>query len=225
MPGRLNDAVAEYREARACSRIPPRRTTIWTCPVPDARVAEGCDCPVRRGGAPEAGLCARLARFGGAGFNREICRAAAAAFREEVRLLPDGSLARQALAAVLQQAGGPFDNGHRHSARDAGPGSAEVRIVVCRNAALVAACALVVGCYAWMGTVCLTEWSLHSPETSHYNLLVEGFQHGQLSLNKTAPPELGQLADPYDPAANARFRQFYVPSYGLHDMSYYKGKL
>jgi len=105
------------------------------------------------------------------------------------------------------------------------PGSPKCASSFAATAALVAACALVVGCYAWMGTVCLTEWSLHSPETNHYNLLVEGFQHGQLSLNKTAPPELGQLADPYDPAANARFRQFYVPSYGLHDMSYYKGKL
>ena len=51
--------------------------------------------------------------------------------------------------------------------------------------ALVAVCAFVVAGYAWMGVVTGTEWSLFPPETSHYNLLVQGFRHGQLSLNKT----------------------------------------
>ena len=85
----------------------------------------------------------------------------------------------------------------------------------------VGVCAIVVGWYAWMGVVCVTELGGWSPAISHYNLLVEGFRHGQLSLNKTPPPELGQLADPYDPVANSRYR---LP-YGLHDLSYYKGKL
>jgi tetratricopeptide (TPR) repeat protein len=85
----------------------------------------------------------------------------------------------------------------------------------------VVACVLVVGFYAWLGRIGVTQMSGLSPAELHYNLLVEGFQHGHLSLNKAAPPELGQLADPYDPVANARYRHLY----GLHDMSYYKGKL
>ena len=70
----------------------------------------------------------------------------------------------------------------------------------------VGACALVVGCYAWMGEACVTEMGIYPPATSHYNLQVQGFEHGQLSLYKTPPPELGQLADPYDPVANRRYR-------------------
>jgi len=85
----------------------------------------------------------------------------------------------------------------------------------------VGVCASVVAWYAWMGVVCVTELGGWSPAISHYNLLVQGFEHGQLSLYKTPPPELGQLADPYDPVANARYRQ----PYGLHDLSFYKGKL
>ena len=85
----------------------------------------------------------------------------------------------------------------------------------------VGVCAFVVAWYAWMGVVCVTELGGWSPAISHYNLQVEGFRHGHLSLYKTPPPELGQLADPYDPVANARYRQ----PYGLHDLSYYKGKL
>jgi tetratricopeptide (TPR) repeat protein len=89
----------------------------------------------------------------------------------------------------------------------------------------VGVCALVVGCYAWMGEACVTEMGVYPPATSHYNLLVEGLRHGHLSLNKTLPPELGQLADPYDPVANRRYRLPFGQPYGLHDMSYYKGKL
>ena len=89
----------------------------------------------------------------------------------------------------------------------------------------VGVCALVVGCYAWMGEACVTEMGIYAPATSHYNLLVEGLRRGHLSLNKTPPPELGQLADPYDPVANRRYRLPFGQPYGLHDMSYYKGKL
>jgi tetratricopeptide (TPR) repeat protein len=76
-----------------------------------------------------------------------------------------------------------------------------------------------------MGVAGVTEIGVYAPATSHYNLLVEGFRHGQLSLYKTPPPELGQLADPYDPVANHRYRLPFGPPYGLHDMSYYRGKL
>jgi tetratricopeptide (TPR) repeat protein len=62
--------------------------------------------------------------------------------------------------------------------------------------------------------------SLNAADT-HYNLLVRSFRAGQLSLKKEVPPGLGQLADPYDPAANAAYRS---ASYGTYDLSYYKGR-
>jgi hypothetical protein len=61
-----------------------------------------------------------------------------------------------------------------------------------------------------------------NPADAYYNLLVQGFRAGQLSLKKEAPPGLAQLADPYDPSANNRYRS--VP-YLTHDLSYYKGRL
>jgi tetratricopeptide (TPR) repeat protein len=78
-------------------------------------------------------------------------------------------------------------------------------------------CALVIGVYGYTahsGAVLPT--SLQAA-TSYYNLLVQGFRAGQLSLRKEVPLGLAQLADPYDPAANAPYRVF--------DLSYYKGKL
>jgi Flp pilus assembly protein TadD len=57
---------------------------------------------------------------------------------------------------------------------------------------------------------------------ARYNLLVDGFRSGSLSLKKEVPPGLAQLADPYDPVANGRFR---AAPYGLHDTSYYGGRL
>ena len=86
---------------------------------------------------------------------------------------------------------------------------------------LVLVCALVVGLFAWMAVESVTELTGWSAANNHYNLLVRGFQHGQLSLDKPAPPQLATLADPYDPVANGRYRT----GYGLHDMTYYKGRL
>jgi tetratricopeptide (TPR) repeat protein len=65
---------------------------------------------------------------------------------------------------------------------------------------------------------------LRSPNAAdtYYNLLVRGFRAGHLSLKKEVPTALVQLADPYDPTANARYR--YAP-YNLYDLSYYRGKL
>jgi len=79
----------------------------------------------------------------------------------------------------------------------------------------------VAGFFLWMGGRSVTELSGASAADVHYNLLVEGFQRGQLNLNKTPPPGLGALADPYDPVTNEEFRL----GGGLHDMSYYRGKL
>jgi len=52
------------------------------------------------------------------------------------------------------------------------------------------------------------------------NLQADGFLNGQLSLKLPVPDGLKRLPDPYDPVANAPFRQR-----GLHDLSFYRGKL
>ena len=87
---------------------------------------------------------------------------------------------------------------------------------------LAAVCALVAGLFVWMAAMGVTEWSGSSAAENHYNLLVAGFQSGHLSLNKEVPAGLAQLADPYDPVANAGYRSLPI---GLHDMSYYQGRL
>jgi tetratricopeptide (TPR) repeat protein len=91
-----------------------------------------------------------------------------------------------------------------------------------QRAILGAVCALVIAVYA--GTARSGFWESLSlnPAESYYNLLVQGFCAGQLSLNKAAPAGLTQLADPYNPVANAHYRGAF---YQLHDLSYYKGKL
>jgi tetratricopeptide (TPR) repeat protein len=87
---------------------------------------------------------------------------------------------------------------------------------------LAAIGALVAALFLAMASANVTEWGKSSARDEDYNLLVEGFQRGQLSLAKDVPAGLRQLPDPYDPAANAVYRA--IP-YGLDDLSYYGGKL
>src|SRR5579859_5564700 len=87
---------------------------------------------------------------------------------------------------------------------------------------LVAVCALVIGIYVYMSQSGLLELLSPSAADTYYNLLVRGFQARQLSLQKEAPPGLAELANPYDPTANAPYRL--MPN-RLHDLSYYKGRL
>jgi len=54
-----------------------------------------------------------------------------------------------------------------------------------------------------------------APEKEYYNLLVDGFSSGKLSLNVQVPAALKALKDPYDPLQNGPYR--------LHDASYYNG--
>jgi tetratricopeptide (TPR) repeat protein len=70
--------------------------------------------------------------------------------------------------------------------------------------------------YAWIAGT--NRWPANAghPENAYYNLLVEGFRAGQLSLKTPVPPGLLALPDPYDPIANEPYR--------LHDASYYRGK-
>jgi len=87
---------------------------------------------------------------------------------------------------------------------------------------LATVCVAVIGVYAYTTQSGASELLSPSAADTHYNLLVQGFRAGQLSLKKEAPPGLAQLADPYDPIANASYRDM---PYRLHDLSFYKGKL
>ncbi len=80
-------------------------------------------------------------------------------------------------------------------------------------------CALVIGVYAYTahsGFAVYVSPSLNAGD-AYCNLLVKGFQAGQLNLKIDVPPGLAQAADPYDPAVHSR--------YPVLDMSYYHGKL
>jgi tetratricopeptide (TPR) repeat protein len=80
---------------------------------------------------------------------------------------------------------------------------------------------LVLGIYAYTAHPGgLGSGSLNAAD-NYYSLLVQGFRADQLSLKKTVPPGLAQLADPYDPGRNALYRSM---PYGMHDLSYYQGK-
>ena len=87
---------------------------------------------------------------------------------------------------------------------------------------LVGVCVVVVGIYGCAAHTDPWESPSQSAADCYYNLLVQGFRAGHLSLKKDVPPGLTQLADPYDPGANALYR---AAPYCLHDLSYYKGRL
>jgi tetratricopeptide (TPR) repeat protein len=81
---------------------------------------------------------------------------------------------------------------------------------------LGAGCALVIGVYACTAHSAFLYSTGLNPADNYYNLVVQGFRAGQLSLKKEVPPGFAQLADPYDRMANA--------PYGVLDLSYYRGK-
>ena len=87
---------------------------------------------------------------------------------------------------------------------------------------MAAACALVIGVYAYLAQPGTSELLNPDPADAYYNLLVQGFRAGQLSLKEEVSPGLAQLADPYDPIARA---QYPGPLGRVLDLSYYKGKL
>lgn len=84
-------------------------------------------------------------------------------------------------------------------------------------------CALIIGIYAWSAEPGYLDLESPNAGDSYYNLLVQGFRHGQLSVYRDAPPGFASLADPYDPVANKSY--VWDSHYLCHDMSYYKGKL
>jgi tetratricopeptide (TPR) repeat protein len=79
-------------------------------------------------------------------------------------------------------------------------------------------CALVIGVYACAAHSGIPISGSLSAAGNYYNLLVQGFRAGQLSLKKEVPPGLAQLADPYEPSAHISYQE-------VGDISYYKGKL
>jgi tetratricopeptide (TPR) repeat protein len=81
-------------------------------------------------------------------------------------------------------------------------------------------CALVAGFYACAARPGFTLSRSLNPANAQYNLLVQGYRAGHLSLKKEVPPEFARLPDPYDPIANEPYRIG-----NLHDLSYYKGRL
>ncbi len=85
-----------------------------------------------------------------------------------------------------------------------------------------AVCLLVIGVYAYTAPLGKLESLVADPADTYYNLLVQGFRDGHLSLKKDVPAGLTQLTDPYDPDANCRYREL---PYGMTDLSYYKGRL
>ena len=91
-----------------------------------------------------------------------------------------------------------------------------------KSALFVLACVAVVALYAGAAQSGLLEWSAPTASDTDYNLLVRAFRAGQLSLPLPVPAGLGQLADPYDPTANAPYRSL---AHRLHDLSYYRGRL
>ncbi|MGO9243969.1 MAG: tetratricopeptide repeat protein [Verrucomicrobiia bacterium] len=91
-----------------------------------------------------------------------------------------------------------------------------------RFGVLGAVCALVIAVYAGTAHSGLLESLSLNAADGYYNLLVQGFRAGQLSLKKEAPPGFAQLADPYDPITNRPYR---LASNRLHDLAYYKGRL
>jgi tetratricopeptide (TPR) repeat protein len=84
-------------------------------------------------------------------------------------------------------------------------------------------CALVVGIFAWSAEPGELELISSRAQDAYYNLLVQGFQSGQLNVKRDPAPDLGTLSNPYDPAANTSY--VWDVHHLAYEMSYYKGKL
>jgi tetratricopeptide (TPR) repeat protein len=85
-----------------------------------------------------------------------------------------------------------------------------------------AVCILIIGMYVYTVPLGKLEASISNPADAYYNLLVQGFREGHLSVQKEVPTKFAQLADPYDPTANRLYRSTVE---GISDLSYYKGRL
>ena len=82
---------------------------------------------------------------------------------------------------------------------------------------LLAAALLGAAFFVWTTVSDGLDWHFGQKQTDYYNLLVDGFLAGQLSLKQEVPAALLQCADPYDPAQRPA-------GLALHDASLYQGK-
>jgi tetratricopeptide (TPR) repeat protein len=92
-----------------------------------------------------------------------------------------------------------------------------------RHMVLALACALAIGIFAQTAQSGFLESISPGAQDSYYNLLVQGFQAGQLNVKRDPSPGLDQLADPYDPAVNTTY--LWHVSHLSYELSYYHGKL
>ena len=86
------------------------------------------------------------------------------------------------------------------------------------DALLVLACAFIIVIFARSTEPGFRVLEHPDPKDSFYNLLVEGFQAGQLNLKMDPPPIMAKLANPYDPNNGAYLGD-------ICDLTYYQGKL
>jgi tetratricopeptide (TPR) repeat protein len=100
------------------------------------------------------------------------------------------------------------DSTNRHAPAVAGQDAALFGIV----------CAVVIVFFGWIAHSALLSVR-PQPENTLYNLLVQGFRAGHLSVAAQTPPELAKAANPYVPAAFAPYTA------QVFDLSYYHGKL
>jgi hypothetical protein len=70
--------------------------------------------------------------------------------------------------------------------------------------------------YVWTATSSYRPFHPRDTSKEFYNQLTDSLMQGRVSLEAKPAPELLALGDPYDPAANERFR--------LHDASLYRGR-
>jgi hypothetical protein len=82
---------------------------------------------------------------------------------------------------------------------------------------LLAAALLCAAFFVWTTVSDGLDWHFGQRQTDYYNLLVDGFLDGHLSLKQEVPAALLQCADPYDPAIRPA-------GVALHDASLYQGK-
>src|SRR5215469_11084981 len=84
-------------------------------------------------------------------------------------------------------------------------------------------CALVIGIFAWSAQPGELELISSEARDAYYNLLVQGFQSGQLNVKRDPAPGLATLSNPYDPSVNTT--DVWDVHHLAYEMSYYNGKL
>jgi hypothetical protein len=79
--------------------------------------------------------------------------------------------------------------------------------------------------YACIACTAESEIGARVDRGAYYNLMIEGWMQGKLSLAMEAPAGLKALPNPYDPVANASYRGLMYHGPRVHDLSYFNGKL